>query len=79
MGHFEGENPMYWEKSEYDSWFGRDPIRRLSQHLIEAGMLDQAKLDAFDQEVLAEIDAAVEFAEQSPLPAAEAALDDIFV
>jgi pyruvate dehydrogenase E1 component alpha subunit len=79
MGHFEGENPNYWDKAEYDAWFSRDPINQLGRRLIDAGMADQAQLDAVNVRVLAQIEAAVEFGEQSPLPAPEAALEDIFV
>lgn len=79
MGHFEGENPMYWDKEEYDSWINRDPITVLGQRLIEGGMTDQARLDEIDADVMKEIDAAVEFAEQSPLPKPEDALEDIYI
>jgi pyruvate dehydrogenase E1 component alpha subunit len=77
-GHFEGENPMYWDKAEYDAWLERDPIRLYDKRLTEAGIVTQTRLAAINQEVEAEIDAAVQFAEDSPYPRPEDALEDVF-
>ena len=77
-GHFEGENPMYWDKDEFDAWFKRDPIQRLGSHMIEHGFAGQADLDAVNQDVERELDEAVRFAEESPLPNPEDALNDIY-
>jgi len=77
-GHFEGENPMYWDKDEFDSWVKRDAIQRLGRIMIDQGVATQSKLDEVAQDVEHELDEAVRFAEESPLPAPEDALNDIF-
>jgi pyruvate dehydrogenase E1 component alpha subunit len=46
----------------------QDPIAILRDRLLEADLLDEAELDAMDAEVRAEVDEAVEFADDSPLP-----------
>jgi len=53
------------ERTEKD-----DPIKLLRDRLFDAGALDQAGLEAMDQEVRAEVEAAAEFADASPAPEA---------
>jgi pyruvate dehydrogenase E1 component alpha subunit len=45
-----------------------DPIRILKDQLFQAGLLDQAGLEAMDAEVRAEVNESAEFADASPLP-----------
>jgi pyruvate dehydrogenase E1 component alpha subunit len=77
-GHFQGENPMYWDKEEYDSWFARDPINQLGLRMLEEGAATQEELDTIRDRVADEIGEAVEFAESSPMPEPEDALQDVF-
>jgi pyruvate dehydrogenase E1 component alpha subunit len=51
------------ERTEKD-----DPIKILRDRLFEAGVLTQEALEVMDQEVRAQIEEAVEFAENAPLP-----------
>jgi pyruvate dehydrogenase E1 component alpha subunit len=77
-GHFQGENPMYWDKEEYDSWFARDPINQLGRRMLEEGAATQEELDTIRDRVADEIEAAVQFAESSPMPEPQDALQDVF-
>jgi pyruvate dehydrogenase E1 component alpha subunit len=64
---------------EVAAWLGRDPIERLAGSLrAQQGQLDDAEWEAMDAEILRTIEAAVAFAEASPVPAPEAALDDVY-
>jgi len=64
---------------EIAAWMARDPIARLSASLREQqGQLSDEEWQAMDEEVLRAIDAAVTFAQASPVPAPEAALEDVF-
>jgi TPP-dependent pyruvate/acetoin dehydrogenase alpha subunit len=54
------------------------PIQRLGEHLIQIGQASQASLKAIEAEVTADIDAAVAFAEASPLPLPTDTLTDVF-
>jgi pyruvate dehydrogenase E1 component alpha subunit len=78
-GHFEGENPTYWDEDERQMWLARDPIKRFGEKLVETGLVTQEELEKLDTEVQARIDEAVSFAEESPYPAPEDALNDLYV
>jgi pyruvate dehydrogenase E1 component alpha subunit len=55
-----------------------DPIRILRDRLMDAGMLDQEGLEDLDREVRAEVDAAAEFADNSPVPSADALYEHVY-
>ena len=78
-GHFEGENPTYFDQEEYNTWMKRDPIKTLESIIQEQGLADSQRLRDVQKQVDEQIQAAVEFAEASEFPKPEAALEDIFV
>ena len=57
---------LYRDKEEVRRWKERDPIDAFDRRLRELGWLDDAALAALDASVMAEVDAAVRFAEESP-------------
>jgi pyruvate dehydrogenase E1 component alpha subunit len=57
----------------------RDPIDRFEAQLLEDKVATQKEIDAIKAEVAEEIEAAVRFAEESPLPDPFDAMDDLFV
>ena len=64
---------------EVAAWVERDPIERLVKSLRQQqGQLSEEEWQAMDAEILARIEAAVAFAEASPVPAPESALEDVF-
>jgi pyruvate dehydrogenase E1 component alpha subunit len=64
---------------EIAAWMAKDPIARLADDLEQQqGQFSNAEFQAMDDEILAEIEASVAFAEASPFPAPEAALEDVF-
>lgn len=77
-GHFEGENPNYWDEDERQRWLTEDPITKFATRLIDAGMVAQDELDELDRKTQRRVDEAVDFAENSPDPAPEDALIDVF-
>jgi pyruvate dehydrogenase E1 component alpha subunit len=78
MGHYVGDPQTYRTKEEVEQWKRRDPIAMFRTRVVEAGQVTAAELDAIDAELKREMEAAVEFARQSPEPEEEAALQDIF-
>jgi TPP-dependent pyruvate/acetoin dehydrogenase alpha subunit len=54
---------LYRERGEVEAWKRRDPIAALDGALRAAGLLDDAAMAALEQEVRAEVDDAVAFAE----------------
>jgi TPP-dependent pyruvate/acetoin dehydrogenase alpha subunit len=66
-------------REEVEAWMGRDPIARLVEHLrSQQGQLSEDEWRAMDDEIVQAIEAAVAYAEASPFPAPESALDDVF-
>jgi pyruvate dehydrogenase E1 component alpha subunit len=58
----------YRPDDEVIAWKARDPITSFEQWLIDGGVASREDLDAVWAELRATIDAAVEFADQSPFP-----------
>jgi len=77
-GHFEGDMQTYKSQEEIEEWKKKDPIPRFRKKLIEMGVLTQKDADKIEQEILKEIDKAVKFAEESPLPKPEETLEDVY-
>ena len=65
-------------KEEIEEWRQRDPINRFATSLIEHGLLTEEAWQKMDAEILAAIEEAVKFSEESPFPDPEAAVEDIF-
>ena len=77
-GHFEGDAQAYKSKGETEEWMKKDPIATFRKRLVEMGVLSEKEADEIKQEMLEEMDKAVKFAEESPLPAPEETLEDVF-
>jgi len=77
-GHSEGDPAGYRAKEEVDEWMKKDPIPRFRGKLIEMGVLTEKGANEIDQAMLKELDEAVKFAEESPLPDPDEALEDVF-
>jgi TPP-dependent pyruvate/acetoin dehydrogenase alpha subunit len=77
-GHFEGDPQKYRQPAEVASWQNKnDPVARFSRFLNRGKMLTEDMEEAIWQEVEIELNAAVTFAEQSPFPEPEEALEDL--
>jgi len=77
-GHFEGDPQTYKTKEEVEEWMKKDPIPRFRKQLIETGVLTEEDADKIAREMNEEIEKAVKFAEESPYPAPEEALEDVY-
>lgn len=77
-GHYEGDPQIYKTPEEVGYWKDRDPILRLRQKMTDANLATVVELDALEAEVKAEIEAAVEFAKQSPYPAVDQVTMDVY-
>jgi TPP-dependent pyruvate/acetoin dehydrogenase alpha subunit len=58
---------LYRDKAEVERWKLRDPLELLRARLDEAAAIDEKWLESIGDEVDAEIDAAVEYAESGSL------------
>jgi TPP-dependent pyruvate/acetoin dehydrogenase alpha subunit len=77
-GHAEHDAQAYVPKEELEEWKSRDPIEGYSRTLVESGAASANELAAIDQAISEEIDREVEFAEKSPLPQPEFALEGVY-
>jgi len=77
---FEGEEDSqeYRTKEEMEEVKRRDPIPRFREKLANRGILTEQQADRIQQEAHEEMDKAVKFAEESPFPASEKTLEDVF-
>ncbi|HEY1508924.1 MAG TPA: thiamine pyrophosphate-dependent dehydrogenase E1 component subunit alpha [Solirubrobacteraceae bacterium] len=65
------------DQSEIDEWISRDPVARHEAVLRENGVAG-TEIDELNSAIAAEIDAAVEFARNSPVPPREQAFTDLW-
>ncbi|WP_456696264.1 thiamine pyrophosphate-dependent dehydrogenase E1 component subunit alpha [Aeromicrobium sp. P5_D10] len=80
-GHNQGEEAFagdYRPVEEMESWMQRDPIPLYTARLIEEGLIDAEAVAAMESTALAEMKAAVKFAENSEFPDPSSALDNLY-
>jgi pyruvate dehydrogenase E1 component alpha subunit len=76
-GHSMADPGKYRNKEEIEKWRIRDPISTLAA-VLDAANLEAAR-KALEVEIEDEIEDAVQYAENSPFPAADSALDYVYV
>jgi pyruvate dehydrogenase E1 component alpha subunit len=77
-GHYEGDTEVYRDKKELDEGWEKEPIKRFRDKLIGIGVLTEKQATEIDQEALAEMDVAVKFAAESPLPDFKESLGEFY-
>lgn len=80
-GHHVGDinREYYRSKQEEQMWkTERDPIKNFAAWMIEQKITDSAKLEAIENEVRAEMKAAVEFAIAAPYPTTDEVDQDVY-
>ncbi|MCZ7554328.1 MAG: thiamine pyrophosphate-dependent dehydrogenase E1 component subunit alpha [Anaerolineales bacterium] len=77
-GHYAGEPEVYRDRAEVNEQRQYDPIRRFAAVLTQDGTATAEQLEAIHQEIQAEMSAAVEFAQNAPMPDPSTALDYIY-
>lgn len=81
-GHYVGEGSRtftYRSKTDLKKWQERCPITRFGDILLREGFLTDDVIDDINRKIDEKIDEAVRFADESPYPAPENALEDLFV
>jgi len=78
IGHSRSDTRGYRTREEEAEWQARDPIPRLAGQLLDLGHATEEDLQAVADDVAAEIEHAVQFAESSPSPAPEDCLRHVF-
>lgn len=77
-GHSRWDPATYRPKEEVEEWLKKDPILRLKKQLLEKGDISDTEAMRIEKEVSDVVEAAVKFAMDSPYPAPEEALEDVY-
>ena len=77
-GHYEGDMGAYRPPDEVAEWLARDPILTFGARLLEERGVAQETLDAIAAEIEQTLTEAAAYAESSPHPAPEEALEDVY-
>ncbi|MHB9035472.1 MAG: pyruvate dehydrogenase (acetyl-transferring) E1 component subunit alpha [Armatimonadota bacterium] len=77
-GHSTADPGTYRTKEEIEEWRRRDPIVQFGQKLLDDGTLTSEEIEKIQTDVAKEIDEAVQFAEDSPLPKPDALYQDVY-
>jgi pyruvate dehydrogenase E1 component alpha subunit len=78
FGHSMSDPGHYRSKEEIEARKQSDPIELYKTRLLEQKVATEESLNALDEEVMAQAQAAYDFAEQSPEPEFETVFEDIF-
>jgi pyruvate dehydrogenase E1 component alpha subunit len=78
-GHSMSDPGKYRTKEEVEAMMKVDPLHIFGKRLVDHDRFTQADLDECDREILAEMDAAVKFVEESPLPSPDSLFEDVYV
>jgi len=68
----------YRDGDEREEWLKKDPIVLFRNYLIQNALFSAEELDQLDADVLAEVDEAVRFTDESPYPEPETAFHDLY-
>ena len=77
-GHSSSDPGKYRTREEVEEWKKKDPILKLANYIVGNKIATEEELKNIELEVKNMVDAAVKFAEESPLPPLETAFEDIY-
>ncbi|AWI82161.1 dehydrogenase [Parazoarcus communis] len=77
-GHFEPDDQAYVDAQELASAWARDPLLRFEASLLESGRLDAAAIATMRAAAKSRVDAAVAYAKDSPYPAIDELVTDVY-
>lgn len=78
LGHSRGDPSAYRDPQEEQLWRQRDPIPLFKAHALSAGWLSEEDIAHLEAEAQQAIDAAIQFAEASPLAPDAVAFEDVY-
>ncbi|RDW20691.1 thiamine pyrophosphate-dependent dehydrogenase E1 component subunit alpha [Oceanobacillus chungangensis] len=78
-GHSKSDAKKYRTREEEKDWReNRDPIKKFKEELIEAGIVTEEEAEKIKQEAKQDLDDAVQFAQDSPMPTLDDLLTDVY-
>lgn len=78
LGHSKSDANVYRTKEEMEAWKKKCPIKRLREYLLENKVLTKDEIAAIEKKANDDIEAAVEFANNSQNPPLESLLEDVY-
>lgn len=79
VGHSRNDACGYRAKDEQKHWIeDRDPVKNFRKRILSEGCATEEELQALEADIRAQVDDAVEYAKNAPLPTAETALEHVF-
>jgi pyruvate dehydrogenase E1 component alpha subunit len=78
VGHMVGDSEPYRTRDEVNIWRQRDPLITFPQRLVNDFGIVPSSVEAIQKEVESEIQEIVRFAQDSPWPSPEEAMEDVF-
>jgi pyruvate dehydrogenase E1 component alpha subunit len=69
----------YRTKDELEAYKEKDPIETTKASILKKKYATEAELEAMEEAIIAEVNASVEFAENSPYPDASELYKDVYV
>jgi TPP-dependent pyruvate/acetoin dehydrogenase alpha subunit len=77
-GHMEPDDQSYVDKDELAAWKKKDPVVTLEQRLLDNGAIEPAELAELKTSVARRIEAAAQFALESPYPSFDELTTDVY-
>jgi pyruvate dehydrogenase E1 component alpha subunit len=80
-GHFEGDpnqGTRYRTKEEMDEWMAKCPIKRCKEKIVKQRLASKKEIERLENETTQRIEEAFAYANESPFPPGEEALQDLF-
>ncbi|GAA0443015.1 thiamine pyrophosphate-dependent dehydrogenase E1 component subunit alpha [Virgibacillus salarius] len=77
-GHSKSDAKKYRTREEEKEWRAKDPIKRYKQVLIDAGLFTEETAEELRLAAKKEIEDAVKFSEESPMPTLDDLLTDVY-
>ncbi len=77
-GHSMSDPADYRPRREEKLWKERDPIPSFARRVVEEGVVDSERLKLIKEEVVKEVEKAIQFAEASPWPESIELMKDIY-
>jgi len=68
----------YRDPSELEAWREKDPVRRFETYLLELKVMTKKVAEQIAHDVASELASAVKFAEESPWPSPEEAVEEVY-
>ncbi len=78
-GHSMSDPQKYRTKKEVEEYKDMDPLITVKAHILKKKYANAKWFETLEQEIKAEVDDAVEFAENSPFPEADELFEDVYV